>query len=283
MKKGYHIPLGFQEKEIVKIGEELLGSGLYQAIEIKYPYGMGKFEASSYLRGINEVINQFSPEVTMHIPTNLDLGHGNPAVHAAIMDEIKKSIDFAEEYQVSVLPIHPGTIGTMDIPDRDGSEIKDLLIQASEKKKAQARELTVQSLLQISDYIAGSPMMLALENVLLPQEIVYTPTELDEILTAVNRRNVKALFDCGHSYRCGIDPADFIKGLKSEIVHVHINDNDGTCDLHLSMGRGDIDYLPMFETLKKRAYNGIVVMETMYKDSVSLIEDAEKLDRYIGA
>ncbi|MTH54234.1 TIM barrel protein [Bacillus mangrovi] len=283
MIKGYHIPLGFKEREIIEIGTELLSGGYYEAIEIKYPFGMESYDSESYLNGIGELMKQFSPEVTMHIPTNLDIGHANPAVHSVIMDEIKRSIDFAGEYDVSYLPIHPGTIGTMDIPDRDGSEIKELLIAASEKKKLQAREATVKSIVQLSDYLAGSTMKLALENVLLPQEIVYSPGELDDMLKAVNRKNVEALFDCGHSNRCGIDPADFIHTLESKLGHVHINDNDGSCDLHLSMGKGNIDYTRMFQALKNKAYGGIVVMETIYKSAADLILDAEKLDRYIGS
>lgn len=283
MKKGYHIQLGFTEKEIVKIGEELLGSGTYQAIEIKYPYGMAGFNPESYLKGINELKSQFSPEITMHIPTNLDIGHTNPFLWNAILDEIKKSIDFAEEYDASVLAIHPGTIGTMDIPAPDGCQIKDALIQASQKKKEHARYLTVQALEIIASYIDGMPAVLALENVLLSQEIVYSPEELDFIINEVNRSNVKALFDCGHAFRCGIQPAEFLKQLKSGIAHVHVNDNDGTCDLHQSIGEGKIDYAPMFEVLKEKDYKGIILMETSYRNSQSLAEDAEKLDRYIGS
>ncbi|WP_428909739.1 sugar phosphate isomerase/epimerase family protein [Niallia sp. Krafla_26] len=281
MKKGYHIPLHLTENQIVSMGEKLLGEKWYEAIEIKFPFNDGNNHSDSYVKGIRYLINEFSPMVSMHIPTNLDLGHGNTFVRQTIIDQIKESIDFAQSCGAIMLPIHPGTIGTMDIPVTGDSQIKERLIKASENKKQKARELTIEALVDLSDYISSTQMILTLENVLLPQEIVYSANDLDSILKEVDRPNVKALFDCGHAYRCGIEPAKFINELQSEIAHIHVNDNDGTCDLHLSIGEGTIDYGSMFNELKNKNYQGTIVMETGYDSAEDLIEDAKRLQQYI--
>ena len=68
-------------------------------------------------------------------------------------------------------PIHPGTIGTMDIPTKHQTSYERFLLELVEKKKARARDLTVEALREIADYAAKYTMVLALENVLLPTEI----------------------------------------------------------------------------------------------------------------
>ncbi|WP_052329851.1 sugar phosphate isomerase/epimerase family protein [Thermicanus aegyptius] len=282
MKKGYHIPLFWQEKEIRSMGEILLGMGYYEAVEIKYPFHLHDFDPSSYVAGIRGLVEDFRPEVTMHIPTNLDIGHVNTLIRSEIIDEIKRAIEFAAQLKATVLPIHPGTIGMMDIPSEGSSVEKRHLIETSEIRKSKARSLTVEALMELSDLIATySPMMkLAVENVLLPSEVVYTASQLDGILQAVGRPNVGALFDSGHAYRNGIRPDDFVRALLSDIIHVHINDNDGTCDLHLSIGKGMIDFRSLFKALKEKGYCGIIVVETSFQRFEELIEDSRKIDLF---
>lgn len=284
LNKGYHIPLHFTEQEIRETGDLLLGQGVYRAIEIKYPYHMTDFQPESYIAGIRGLLRDHHPMVSLHVPTNLDVGHGNAVVRRAIIDEIKRTVDFAADFHAGVLAIHPGTIGTMDIPVDDGeNDVKKRLIQAAARKKEQARELTVKAMAELSDYSRDLPLVWAVENVLLPQEIVYTAEDLDGLLREIDRPNVKALFDCGHAFRCGIDPARFVRELQADIAHVHVNDNDGTCDLHLSIGHGNIPFRPLMAALKEKNFTGSVIMETLYRDAKELIGDSKSLDALLEA
>jgi len=271
MYKGFCVKPNLSEKEMMRFSEVLLGEGHFNSIEIGYPYGIDNFDALGYERGLKNITDIYKPFVTMHIPSNLDLGHSNNRIHEKIIDEVKRSIDFGLKYNTKIFSIHPGTIGTMDIPLDVRLPINKELIEISKEKKEVALNLTVQSLIVLSDFLEETDAKLGVENVLLPQEIVYTPEQLDHLLDQVNRDNVKALFDSGHSMRCGINPADFVRRLKNELIHVHLSDNDGTCDMHLDLGQAKIDFDALFEVLKEKEYKGSALLEIMFHNIDDLL------------
>ena len=136
----------------------------------------------------------------------------------------------------------------------------------------------MEALREISGAADRHGLVLALENVLLPQEIVYDWGQLVQILDAVDRPNVRALLDCGHAHRCGLDSAEFARRLGDRLCHVHVNDNDGTCDLHLQIGEGNIAYRSVFAALRAADYRGAVVGETSWRSSDDLRTSARLLD-----
>jgi sugar phosphate isomerase/epimerase len=274
MKQGFHIPLHFQEKQIKEFGAKLLETGLYQAVEIKYPYEIIGFDPSSYLRGIESIIQRYTPVVSLHIPTNYDLGVWNTGIRREILKQVKDAIDFAHTFGAEILPIHPGTIGTMDIPRKDETLHEKFLFGLVEKRKERAKALTVEALREIAGYAAEYKMILALENVLLPTEIVYTPTHLLSIIQEVNKENLKALVDVGHAHCCGIAADTFIREVGAQLVHVHLTDTDGSCDLHLNLDEGIIDFTAVFAALKEINYSGVVIVESVYKNTEDLIKNS---------
>jgi sugar phosphate isomerase/epimerase len=273
MKKGFHIPLHFQAEQIKDFGARLLEAGLYQAIEIKYPHEIIGFDPASYLRGIESIIQQYTPIVSLHIPTNYDLGVWNTGMRREILKQTKDAVDFAHTFGANILPIHPGTIGTMDIPGKDETAYERFLLGVVEKKKTRARALTIEALREIADYAAEYDMVLALENVLLPTEIAYTPTHLLSIIQDVDKDNLKALVDVGHAHRCGIAADAFIREVGAQLGHVHLTDTDGSCDLHLNLGEGTIDFTAVGAALQEVHYTGVVIVESAYKSVEDLIDN----------
>ena len=144
--------------------------------------------------------------------------------------------------------------------------------------KERARRLTVEGLQELAVAAQRHGIVLALENVLLPQEIVYDWNQLGGLLDAVARPNVCALLDCGHAYRRGLDPAEFVAKLGGRLCHVHVNDNDGSCDLHLQIGEGSIPYRAVFAALRAAEYRGAVVVETEWQSIEDLVTSARRLD-----
>lgn len=157
------------------------------------------------------------------------------------------------------MPIHPGTIGLIDIPP-DRCMNPDLWALV-DRKKEQAKRATIEALQEAGDYAASCHITLALENVLHPQEILHSPQQMIEILDAVDLANVKGLVDVGHANRVGLNPADFIRRLGDKLCHVHLSDNDGTCDLHLPLGDGTIDFQSVLVQLAAMDYQDAVIIE----------------------
>jgi sugar phosphate isomerase/epimerase len=283
MIKGFHIPLSIPAEQIRRLGEELLASGAYGWIEVKYPYDVVGYDPEPYARAVRELVKRHSPAVSLHVPTNYDLGVWSKAIRTATLEQVRRSIDFAAELGATVLAIHPGTIFTMDIPTSGGTAATLALLEAAERLKERARELTVEALRELSGAADRHGLVLALENVLLPQETVYDWEQLVQILDAVARPNVRALLDCGHAHRCGLDSAEFARRLGDRLCHVHVNDNDGTCDLHLQIGEGNIAYRSVFAALRAADYRGAVVVETSWRSVEDLMTSAGLLDALMSS
>ncbi len=76
-------------------------------------------------------------------------------------------------------------------------------------------------------------------------------------------KKVKGLgfhLDTGHAHMHGREPADMVKRFHKRLMHVHMNDNDGTEDQHLPIGYGTIDWEGLVKELKKR-YDRTITLE----------------------
>jgi sugar phosphate isomerase/epimerase len=75
---------------------------------------------------------------------------------------------------------------------------------------------------------------------------------------AVNHPNLGAIFDTAHLYaQKEILPLS-IEKLKNHIVFVHAADNDGRTNAHLPPGDGSIDWVSVFQALRKHKYDGYI-------------------------
>jgi len=75
--------------------------------------------------------------------------------------------------------------------------------------------------------------------------------------------NTKFNLDVGHAFvRGGMKLVmDYIKHLNKKMTHMHMHDNHGEFDEHLTIGKGDIDYKKITEELKKIKYESTITME----------------------
>jgi sugar phosphate isomerase/epimerase len=238
---------------------------MYRWIEVKYPYDVRGFDGAPYDRAVRRLVRQTSPGISIHVPTNYDLGAWSDSVRSATLRCISAVIEYGASLGATVAVIHPGTIHTMDVPGTGDTPVKAMLQEAAERKKERARQLTAEALRELAPRAAKLGMTLALENVLLPQEVVYTAGELARLVLQVDHPSVRATFDAGHAHRRGLDPAACIRELSQLMCHVHLNDNDGTCDLHLPPGEGMIDFVSIFRAMEESGYSGAVVAETIYQ------------------
>jgi sugar phosphate isomerase/epimerase len=78
--------------------------------------------------------------------------------------------------------------------------------------------------------------------------------------------NVGITFDAGHA-NMGYKPLSYLQSLPAgKIVNVHVHDNDGTGDEHLSVGDGTIDFQTLVCALKKSGYAGNIIVERWEPD-----------------
>ena len=96
----------------------------------------------------------------------------------------------------------------------------------------------MRSLEEIDRSATENGVKAALEN--MPRMPITTCTEPNELLSLIEGTSLRVCFDIGHAHTNGnID--EFVKH-RSHFANVHIHDNDGSSDQHLTIGDGRIDF-----------------------------------------
>jgi len=103
-------------------------------------------------------------------------------------------------------------------------------------------------------------MRVALENTV----ECGSPAELDQAVTLLSVNlgaQAGVTFDVGHAAVASVDPASFLLGIRSPLFHLHLHDNAGREDRHLSPGQGEIDFQRVLSILGERNFEGAGILE----------------------
>lgn len=77
------------------------------------------------------------------------------------------------------------------------------------------------------------------------------------------------VLDIKQAVRAGKDPFDMCSAMGNQLVHVHLNDNNGTSDCLLP-GKGTMDYNRLMKMLAKFDYGGDIIIEVYRKSFHSM-------------
>ncbi|MEW6532183.1 MAG: sugar phosphate isomerase/epimerase family protein [Thermodesulfobacteriota bacterium] len=115
------------------------------------------------------------------------------------------------------------------------------------------------SLQELLEYAAERSIRIGIEYE--PGLLIERHEELAALIERMDSPNLGANLDLGHSHVLGEDPETVIAALGSRILHVHIEDIEGTKHYHLIPGTGDMDFPKLLATLTRHRYEGFVTVE----------------------
>ena len=164
------------------------------------------------------------------------------------MDEIKSSLEIAEQIPFRFLVQHLGT------PNEDFSEKKfEAAMTSIEHLRAFAKPLGVRILL---------------ENI--PNEL-STPDKLVEMIHGAHFDDVGVCFDFGHAHIMS-SVSEAFEILRNHIRSTHVHDNDKLKDSHLWPGQGTIDWKQAMELLRSAPQTPPVLLELGEDEKINPLE-----------
>jgi len=119
-----------------------------------------------------------------------------------------------------------------------------------------------QSLAAAADLAAAHNLKLCVEH--FPGRALPTAAGTLDFLQQIGHPNLYLLFDIGHVQMSGEDPAETIRQAGSRLGYVHLDDNDGTNDLHWSLLDGVLTRESLQRTLQALTeidYSGAISLE----------------------
>ncbi|KKC37721.1 hydroxypyruvate isomerase [Devosia epidermidihirudinis] len=162
--------------------------------------------------------------------------------HQRFLDGLEKSLVVAQRLGTRVMIAQAG-------PDLAGIE------------RNQQHDALVEAMARSAEVLKGSGVVLALEplNTLVDHVGYYLPstTEGLDIVDAVNRPEIKILYDLYHSMVMGEDTATVLAGRVDRVAHIHVADHVG----RNQPGTGKLPLKASLDCLFANGYNGFVGLE----------------------
>ena len=202
-----------------------------------------------------------SSELTFSVHTgiaDINVASNNERIREAAVANVVAEMKAANDLDIDTVTVHPGIINLA---------VKDI----RDRSLAQARI----SMKEIEHYAAEYGLYACIEN--MPNFPVMLGIQADELREIIDGTDLSVCFDIGHAHTA--DQIDSMVELFGDrIRNIHIHDNMGEKDEHLTIGDGSIDFGHVLGLLKKYPHRYII--EARNLDSA--IESQARLRKLLG-
>ena len=195
-----------------------------------------------------EILESFNLKYSIHAPfMDVNIAALQEKSRLNSIEQIKESIDFANEINAEAVVVHPGLASFL----------------ANKYFSDTVYEFANESIKQIGDYGRDLGVLTTIENMPAFDGMLYqNMNDLDELLVSLD---MSMTLDIGHANHVGYSPDEMIF---DSIKHIHMHDNFGDDDAHLSFGEGSIDLKGIVNRLEEKNYDGIYIIEVNDTDSI---------------
>ncbi|MCE5295666.1 MAG: sugar phosphate isomerase/epimerase [Euryarchaeota archaeon] len=210
--------------------------------------GEGGHHLPSIESELNELLPSYDIECSVHTPlSDVNIGSLNPRMREAAMSEVISAIECTGRLGMNPFTLHPGFYTPLGMTDKEA-----------------AQAVTRGSIKTIDKVAKDNGVIVALENMPdMPISMITTP---EEMASSIEGTEIKICLDLGHANTTG-NIESYLE-LKELIANIHIHDNNGKYDQHLTIGNGNIDFKSFMPKL--RFYKGRYVIEARTLDGVPL-------------
>lgn len=230
-------------------------------VEIKMddPYLLSALFKTKRRKAINDIIESFSLKYSLHAPyIDINLGSMNQTIRKASEKTMLKSIAFAADINAEMVVSHVGRL-SRDYP---------------EKMISQSLKNTIRCLRKLTKASKNHGIVFTIENDHRSNDQILAGYP-EQLRLLIQKAECKFTLDVGHANTL-TRIETFIDTLAEHIVNVHLHDNNGEQDTHLSLGKGNINFSAVLANLGKIEYKGPLTVEVHsfsgLKESVTLLD-----------
>ena len=181
----------------------------------------------------------------VHAPwAGINIATPSPALRHAVLKRLIKSIVLAGQLDCRLWLFHPGS--------------KTGLSHFYPGKDWQLNLESVRTLLQVA---RREGVKIAIENTPEPSPSLMKSVDNFHRFYEELDDDIGMVLDVAHA-NLNNQIQDFIKQFSAKIVHMHVSGNDGTNDLHLGIGYGNIDWENFAKIVKETEYGKLIVIES---------------------
>ena len=219
-------------------------------LELSKEYNLG-FEYNEFFKPeilddndkLNNIIDEYKKlsrtNDTLHgVFFDISLDSRDGLIRKISYDRVKKSLEIASKLKCKGVVFHTNYITWM----------KD------EEYRNRWVELNAKAYLELIEEF--SDLEIYIENM-----FDQDPYLLKRLIERINHNRIGVCLDVAHAALSNVSISEWFNVLKKYIKHIHINDNDKICDLHLEIGKGIIDYKEVYKYINELNSNTSILIE----------------------
>ena len=210
-------------------------------------------------KGIADIISSHGLACQVHAPIcDWNIGAMSDRLREASVKETIATIDAASEMGARMVTVHPG-LSSMSVPGLEARAV------------ARAKE----SLKVVDRIVRDYDLTVAVEN--MPSFPFFLGRTAEQLADIVDGTDLGICFDIGHANT--MDQIDaMIDAFGDRIVNIHIHDNHGKTDEHLTIGDGGIDFSHAIRRMSN--YRGNWIIES--KSLESAVQSLPRLQKMLS-
>jgi fructoselysine 3-epimerase len=122
--------------------------------------------------------------------------------------------------------------------------------------RQQAWDRTKSCLDLIASHAGKKGITIVVEPTAAATNLIETADDAMELMRSIARDNVKVMFDTLHALYRNEIPADYVRAMRDDLVHIHVSDSN-----RVIPGEGRVDWIGLMQALNECGYNGYLTME----------------------
>jgi fructoselysine 3-epimerase len=122
--------------------------------------------------------------------------------------------------------------------------------------RQQAWDRTKNCLDQIASHADKKGITIVVEPTAAATNLIETADDAMELMRSVARDNVKVMFDTFHALYRNEIPADYVRAMRDDLMHIHLSDSN-----RVIPGEGRVDWIGLMQALNECGYDGYLTME----------------------
>ena len=240
------------EESLARISKEFDLWEIVSEGEHYLPHIMGRLKA---------IAPSYNTKFSIHAPiSDVNTASLNERIRESSTLEIIAAMEHAIELNSDTVTFHPG--------------LQSVIVPGQEKKSMEKAKRSIRSIDRIMNEFG---IAAALENLpMMPSFSFMIGKTAQEMFELIDGTDMKICFDIGHANTVNqID--DIVDMLGDRIANVHIHDNNGSNDDHMTIGDGNIDFKKVLSKLSK--YKGKYIIESRTLESA--VTSRERLNELL--
>jgi sugar phosphate isomerase/epimerase len=160
----------------------------------------------------------------------INLAALEPRIRNAAVECGMDDLHWAAAVRANTFVVHAGEMHWYDFPPKDHPCLDEFTGTISNLRREHLHAAS-ESINKLAVEARAVGIMIAVENLYAPWELLCTPSDMAAFLDTVSP-DVVCTLDAGHATIARNKPADYPVLLGNRIKHVHIHANDGLIDCH---------------------------------------------------